>query len=339
MDWLGASGAGRPGRSDSETMNAVLSPTTPAQPCRQPESRREPSAAPATLLTSTTRTLRREAAALRCRAALAGATLLLWIASPATAKEQNTLPLVPLPSVFDFSGGSGWGAALGVGFEYENAYDGSDEYESGVEPAGAVHWRNGNNLFFWEGIELGWRGLPAEDWLVQAGARYEEGLEPDDSKDGRLKGFVKRDAHVVGFLEVRRAIGPDWRNWIAARTLGGASDFGWLGVLAAGRRFGNQLDGTGTEIYGFSTFGTGSFITKDFGVTKADAAGSGLRETKLGGGYRSTGLQVIDRRSLTPRIQLITSAGVEYYSSDIKRSPVARKGHEIEAGVSIVYRF
>ena len=150
MDWLGASGAGRPGRSDSETMNAVLSPTTPAQPCRQPESRRELSAAHATLLASTTRTLRREAAALRCRAALAGATLLLWIASPATAKEQNTLPLVPLPSVFDFSGGSGWGAALGVGFEYENAYDGSDEYESGVEPARGMsqegvrrRWRQG----------------------------------------------------------------------------------------------------------------------------------------------------------------------------------------------------
>lgn len=320
-------------------MNAVLSPITPALPRRRPESRRGILATGANLLAVIRRTLAKRGAALPCRTTLAVATLGLWVAGPATAKDKNPLPLVPLPSVFDFTRGGGWGAALGVGFEHEGAYDGSDEYESGVEPAGAVHWRNGNHLLFWEGIELGWRGLTAKDWLVQAGARYEEGLEPDDSKDGRLKGFVKRDAHVVGFLEFRRAIGRDWRNWIGARTLGGASDFGWLGVLAAGRRFGSQLDGTGTELYAFSTFGNSTFITKDFGVTKADAAGSGLRETKLDGGYRSTGLQVIDRRPLTPRIHVITSAGVEYYSSDIKRSPVARKGHEIEAGISIVYQF
>jgi len=271
--------------------------------------------------------------------AVTAAALGLLIASPVDLQAKKELPLVPLPSVFDFTEGRGWGGALGLGFEYENAYDGSDEYESGIEPAGAIQWRNGNHLFFWEGIELGWRGLTAEKWLMQAGARYEAGLAADDSKDGRLKGFVERDSHIVGFLEFRRAIGKDWRNWVGGRALGGASDFGWLGVLAAGRRFGSSLDGTGTEIFAFSTFGTGTFITKDFGVTRADAVGSGLRETKLGGGYRSTGVQLIDRRHLTPKIQVIGSAGFELYSSDIKRSPVARKGHEIEAALSIVYLF
>jgi MipA family protein len=270
---------------------------------------------------------------------IATLTMGLLIAGHAFAQGENELPLVPLPSVFDFTRGGGWGVALGVGVEYETAYDGSDEYEFEIDPAGAIQWRTGNHLFFWEGMELGWRGRIADVWLVQAGVRYEDGLEPDDSEDGNLDGFEERDSHLVGFLEVRRAFGSDWRNWIGARAMGGESDFGWLGVLAAGHRFGDRLDGTGTEMLIFSTFGTDDFITKDFGVTTADSVASGLPETELGGGYRSTGLTLIDRRYLTRNIHLIAQAGAELYSSDIQDSPVARKDYEIEVGLSIVYQF
>ena len=56
-------------------------------------------------------------------------------------------PLVPLPAVFDFTRGGGWGVALGVGVEYESAYDGSDEYEVELDPSGAIQWRKGDHLF------------------------------------------------------------------------------------------------------------------------------------------------------------------------------------------------
>jgi len=174
---------------------------------------------------------------MKYRTSIATLTMGLFIAGHAIAQGENELPLVPLPSVFDFTRGGGWGVALGVGVEYETAYDGSDEYEFEIDPAGAIQWRTGNHLFFWEGMELGWRGRLADVWLVQAGARYEDGLEPDDSEDGHLDGFEERDSHLVGFLEVRRAFGQDWRNWIGARAMGGETDFGWLGVLAAGHRF------------------------------------------------------------------------------------------------------
>ena len=72
--------------------------------------------------------------------------------------------------------------------KYETAYDGSDEYELELDPAGAIQWRNGNDLFFWEGMEIGWRGLRNQRSLLQAGIRYEDGLEPDESDDGRLDG-------------------------------------------------------------------------------------------------------------------------------------------------------
>ena len=269
------------------------------------------------------------------------AALIVGLATIVTTQGQDAKfkALVPLPSVLDFTRGDGWGVALGVGVEYETAYDGSDEYEFEIDPAGAIQWRTGNHLFFWEGMELGWRGRIADVWLVQAGARYEDGLEPDDSEDGNLDGFEERDSHLVGFLEVRRAFGQDWKDWIGARAMGGETDFGWLGVLAAGHRFEDRLDGTGTEIFIFSTFGTDDFITKDFGVTAADSVASGLPETELDGGYRSTGITLIDRRSLTRNIHLIAEAGAELYSSDIQDSPVARKDYETEVGLSIVYQF
>ncbi len=270
--------------------------------------------------------------------ALLGSALLL-AGDPARADGTGQQALVPLPSVLDFTRGDGFGVALGVGVEYEGAYDGADESELEVEPAGAVHYRKGDHLFFWEGFELGWRGRLADHWLVQAGARYEDGLEPDDSEDGNLDGIEPRDSHVVGFLEVRRGLGQDWRNWVAARVMGGPSDFGWLGVVAAGHRFGQQLDGTGTEVYAFLTFGTDDFINKDFGVTANDAAASGLPETTLSGGYRSAGVQLVHRRYLTRRLHAIAQAGVEFYSSDIADSPIARQDYEYELGLSVVWHF
>lgn len=273
------------------------------------------------------------------RTAMVSTVAAMLISGQVLAQDQDGLPLVPLPSIFDFTGGSSWGVALGVGAEYETAYDGSDEYEFGLEPAGAIQWRKGNHLLFWEGTELGWRSLVADEWLLQAGFRNEAGLEPDDSEKGHLDGFAERDSHLVGFFEARRAIGEDWRNWIGARAMGGESGFGWLGVLAAGHRFGSMQDGTGNEIYAFTTFGTADFITKDFGVTAADSVASRLPRTELNGGYRSIGIQLIHRRNLTPKLQLIAQAGAELYSNDIQLSPVARKDYETEVGLAVVYRF
>ena len=131
----------------------------------------------------------------------------LSIAPAAHGAERDVL--VPLPSIFDFTDGDGWGVGLGAGIEYESAYDGSDEFEIEFDPAGAVQWRSGSNLYFWEGTELGWRGRVTDDWLLQAGVRYESGLEADDSEDGRLDGLPDRDSHTVGFFEARKSIGAE----------------------------------------------------------------------------------------------------------------------------------
>jgi hypothetical protein len=56
----------------------------------------------------------------------------------ALAQDGKTA-LVPLPSIEDFTRGkNGWGFGIGLGIEYESAYEGSDEFGFELEPAGAV---------------------------------------------------------------------------------------------------------------------------------------------------------------------------------------------------------
>jgi len=272
------------------------------------------------------------------RGLLTGVVLVCMIANIAGAQEDN-LPLVPLPSVFDFTRGKGWGVALGVGVEYESAYDGSDEYEFEIEPAGAIQYRIGNHLLFWEGYELGWRSRLADKWLVQLNARYESGREADDSDDDRLDGLEDQDDEIIGVAEIRRSIYGDWRAWIAGRVMSGDSSFGTLGIIAAGYRFGSRLNGTGTELFAFSTFGTSDFLNRDFGVTEEESLASGLPATDLSGGYRSTGVSLIDRRYLTEHLNIISRAGIELYSSEIQESPIARQDYEAEVSLAVVYHF
>lgn len=263
--------------------------------------------------------------------------LVLGLAPPAHALAREAL--VPLPSIFDFTDGAGWGVGLGAGLEYESAYDGSDEYELEADPAGAIQWRQGDNLYYWEGFELGWRGLLAGDWLLQAGIRRESGLEEDDSDDDRLDGIDDRDDYTVGFFEARRALDADWRNWVGARLMGGPSDFGWLGVVAAGHRFGGQRDGSGSEIFLFTTVGNEEFINKDFGVSAEDSANSELEAIELDGGYRSIGATFIHRRDLSDNLHMLAEAGYELYSDDIQDSDIAREDFEAELGIALIWLF
>ncbi|WP_229159262.1 type 1 periplasmic-binding domain-containing protein [Fluctibacter halophilus] len=77
-----------------------------------------------------------------------------------TASAQDKTALVPLPSLDDFTKGKdGWAFGLGLGVEYETAYEGSDEFGLELQPAGAVQWRKGDNIFYFAGEAFGWRGL------------------------------------------------------------------------------------------------------------------------------------------------------------------------------------
>lgn len=246
--------------------------------------------------------------------------------------------LVPLPSVEDFSKGEdGWGFGLGLGIEYESAYEGSDEFGFEVDPAGAVQWRRGDDVFYWAGQAIGWRGLRADSWLLEAAVALEEGREEADSDDGRLDGLGDADDEVELVLQARRALGDDWRYWLVGRVVTGEN--GNLGLFGMGYRFGERNDGSGSEINFVGVFHDSDYANRGFGVTAEQSAASGLAETRLSGGFRSLGLNYNYRHFINDNWQIFGEALYERFSSDIQDSPIARNNYEAEVSIGFIYIF
>lgn len=248
-------------------------------------------------------------------------------------------PLFPLPFTPDFTGGSGWGVALGVGVEYETVYAGSDEYEFELDPALAIQWRAGNHLFSWEGLELSWTTRRKDQWYIQVDMGLDGEREEDDSDDGRLDGLDEKDDAFVGTGEVRYAFDGEWRNYVGTRISVGDSDFGTKGFIFAGHRFGSRQDGGGTEVFLYATFADSNNLNREFGVSPPEAATSGLAETDLDTGYRSSGLRIVDRRFVNEHIQIVSGLEFEYYGSDVQDSPIAREDYAVEVELAILYQF
>jgi MipA family protein len=256
---------------------------------------------------------------------------------PVLAQDEKSA-LVPLPSVDDFTkGDDGWGFGLGFGIEYESAYEGSDEFGFEVQPAGAIQYRRGNDVFYWAGEALGWRGVRADNWLLEAVVAFDEGREEGDSEDGRLDGLGDGEEETVLVLQARRALGDDWRYWLVGRVT--AADSGNLGLFGIGYRFGERNDGTGSEINLVGVFHDSGVANKDFGITAQQSLASGLNETKLDGGFRSFGINYNYRYNINANWQVYGEALYERFSSEVQKSPIARSDYEAEVGIGFIYIF
>ncbi|ALO45092.1 MipA/OmpV family protein [Pseudohongiella spirulinae] len=256
---------------------------------------------------------------------------------PALAQEEGTA-LVPLPSLDDFTRGEdGWAFGLGLGVEYETAYEGSDEFGFEAQPAGAIQWRRGDNIFYFAGEALGWRGLRSDTWLFEATVAFDEGREEGDSDKGRLNGLGNTEEGTEFVLQARRAFDNDWRYWLDGRVITG--DNGNLGVFGAGRRFGETRDGTGSELGIVAVFNDSKRANRDFGITASQSAASGLNATNLSGGFRSIGINYTYRNYINKNWQIFGEVFYEHFSSDIRRSPIARSNYEAEVGIGFIYVF
>lgn len=256
----------------------------------------------------------------------------------AVMAQENNPVLVPLPSVDDFTEGEdGWALGLGLGIEYESAYEGSDEFGFEAQPAGAVQWRSGDNIYYFAGEAIGWRGLLNDNWLVGALIGFEEGREESDSDDGRLDGLGNQEEGFELVLQARRSFTPDWRYWLVSRVV--ASDEGNLALFGVGRRFGEQTDGTGSEVNLVFVVHDSDYANKGFGINAIQSLSSGIEETKLSGGLRSFGIDYNYRENLNSDWQIYGEALFEYFSSEVRDSPIARSNFEAEVGIGVIYKF
>jgi MipA family protein len=256
---------------------------------------------------------------------------------PAWAQDRKAA-LVPLPSVDDFTRGhDGWGFGIGMGIEYESAYEGSDEFGFEVQPAGGVQWRKGNDVFFWAGEALGWRGLRADTWLLEAAVGFDEGRKEGDSDDGRLNGLGDAEESAELVLQARFALDAEWRHWLVGRVVTGRN--GSLALFGVGRRFGDRTDGSGSELNIVAVFHNSKFANQGFGINAQQALASGLPQTELSGGLRSIGLDYVYRLNINRNWQIVGEALYERFSGEVRASPIARSSYEAEVGIGFVYRF
>ncbi|KMT66876.1 MipA/OmpV family protein [Catenovulum maritimum] len=254
------------------------------------------------------------------------------------AAQVNKSVLVPLPSVDDFTDGkNGWAFGLGLGVEYESAYEGSDEFGLEIQPAGAVQWRDGDNIYYFAGEAFGWRGLRADSWLLDALVGFEEGRAETDSDDGRLDGLGDQEEGFELVLQARRSFTSDWRYWLVSRLVIG--DEGNLGLFGIGRRFGSQSDGTGSEINLVAVFHDSEYANKGFGINPKQSAASSLVETHLSGGLRSFGIDYNYRHKINKNWQIFGEALFEYFSGPVRNSPISRSNYETEVGIGLIYVF
>lgn len=252
--------------------------------------------------------------------------------------QTNKAALVPLPSVDDFTRGQdGWAFGLGLGIEYETEYEGSDEFGFESQPAGAIQWRDGDNIYYFAGEALGWRGKRSETWLFDVLLGFDEGREEADSEDGFLDGLGDQEEGFELVIQARYSLTPDWRYWVVSRLVVG--DEGNLGLLGMGYRFGEQLDGTGSEINLVAVFHDSDYANKGFGINALQAEASGLQETSLSGGLRSIGIDYNLRYNINENWQFFGEALFEYFNSEVRDSPIARSSYEAEVGIGVIYIF
>jgi MipA family protein len=275
---------------------------------------------------------------MRYLTGLLAVVLMQTLALQAASAQDGKTALVPLPSVDDFTRGEdGFSFGLGLGVEYESAYEGSDEFGFEANPAGAVQWRRGDDIVYFAGEALGWRGLRADKWLFDAAVAFDEGREESDSDDGRLDGLGDSEEGTEFVLQVRRAFDADWRYWLDGRVVTG--DSGLLGLFGMGRRFGDRSDGSGSEIGIVAVYHDSDRANRDFGVNAAQSVASGLAETNLSGGFRSVGINYTYRSFINENWQIFGEVLYEHFSSDVRRSPIAREDFEAEVGIGFIYMF
>jgi len=166
---------------------------------------------------------------------------------------------------------------------------------------------------------------------------FGEGRKESDSDNGRLNGLGNTDEGAELVLKARRALDDDWRYWFVGQVVTGRN--GNNGLFGVGRRFGNQLDGSGSEVNVVAVFHDSKFANQGFGVNAQQSVASGLNQTKLNGGLRSFGINYFYRYNINHNWQIFGEVLYERFSSHIQSSPIARKSYEAEVGAGLLHRF
>ena len=236
---------------------------------------------------------------------------------------------MPTADAADFSVGGG----VGVKPDYE----GSSDYEMMPLPAANARFSNGMYIALL-GLNLRANVIPSNVWRL--GPVYNYRPERDDVENNKVDKMQKvSDANELGIFG-----GLTWNNWFVfldiLEDVGDAYD-GWYATLRGGYNW--AIDEAWTLSMGaHTTYANDDYMQTYFGVSRRDAARSGLDRYNADGGMKEVGIDLGLNWNISRRWDLRSFAQISELIGDADASsPVVDEGSATQflGGVMVMFKF
>ena len=269
------------------------------------------------------------------------AALMLAVMAAEPSRADDPLPLNPGGPWYGLNFESGWDFDVGIGFEYEPAYAGSDEYSSEPDVTARALYRTENGHRYVVSLgEIGVIYSLSPDWQFLAFLEYEEGR--DDEDDATLTGMDDIDSTIEGQFTLARRFNNVTLYGALQPDLLGDADKGLVWFVGAGYDWLSEdrrwRANTTVDISGAD----GEYMRTEFGVTPEESVRTGYSSFRPGSGLKSLTWNVGAERYFSDRFSVLFSVDTELYLDDAADSPlVAAEGTDVtyEASVLLRYRF
>lgn len=270
-------------------------------------------------------------------------TLAAGLLLPAVAMAQGATDAGDLPAETSMSTGptrsQGWNVTVGGGLLYRPTFEGSDRHTTSLVPLVHATWNDRISIGA-NGVSAYWR---RDALRFGAGLTYGGGRK--DSKgdgifkqgDDRLRGLGEIDPAlgVRAFGSYR--IGPVALNGAITKFTGDEND-GVLMNLGASMRFRPGERWTLTPHLG-ATWANDNYMRTYYGVTTAQAAGSGFAGFSAGSGFKdvSVGINAIYRIDRHWFVSTLLNA--KKLVGDAAKSPISFSDSQTTLMTMVGYRF
>jgi outer membrane scaffolding protein for murein synthesis (MipA/OmpV family) len=233
-----------------------------------------------------------------------------------------------------------WNVVLGAGAIYAPDYEGSKDYEVLPFPYLSVGYKD---IAYLRGPEIGVniiRIKPTEDMKISVGPVARFRRDRSEKRNRALVGLGKVDTSIEVGGSARLDVGPAWLELSVVKDVAGGHD-GVVGTATGGADF-DLSDELSLSLSGTTSWVDNKYMRTYFGVTPAQATGSGLPVFAAGKGIKDAGANIGLHYRLTDHWMIAATGSYTRLLGDAKDAPLVRlrgSPDQWQGGVFVAYRF